>query len=55
MIVDKNRIFDGWRTLEGGVDGGRQPNTIDPNQCASAINMTFRGGSATTRPIQETD
>jgi hypothetical protein len=50
MIVDKNRIYDGWRTLEGGVDGGRQPNTIDPTQCASAINMTFRGGSGTTRP-----
>lgn len=50
MIVDKNRIFDGWRTLEGGVDAGRQPNLIDPNQVRSAINMTFRGGSITTRP-----
>jgi hypothetical protein len=50
MIVDKNRIFDGWRTLEGGVDAGRQPNLLDPNQVQSAINMTFRGGSITTRP-----
>lgn len=50
MIVDKNRIFDGWRTLEGGVDAGRQPNLLDQNQVQSAINMTFRGGSATTRP-----
>jgi hypothetical protein len=50
MIVDKNRIFDGWRTLEGGVDAGRKPNLIDQNQVESAINMSFRGGSITTRP-----
>ena len=50
MIRDQNRIFDGWRTLEGGVDAGRQPNLIDQNQVQSAINMTFRGGSITTRP-----
>jgi hypothetical protein len=50
MIVDKNRIFDGWLSLQGGVDAGRQPNLIDPSQLHSAINMTFRGGSATTRP-----
>jgi hypothetical protein len=50
MIRDKNRIYDGWRTLEGGVDKGRQSNVLDPNQCESAINLTFRGGSATTRP-----
>jgi hypothetical protein len=50
MITDKNRIFDGWLTLEGGVDAGRQPDTIEVNQVQSARNMTFRGGSATTRP-----
>ena len=50
MIQDKNRIFDGWLTLEGGVDAGRAPEALDPNQCQSAINMTFRGGNATTRP-----
>lgn len=50
MIEDKNRLFDGWLTLEGGVDAGRLPDTIEVNQCQSAINMTFRGGSITTRP-----
>ena len=50
MIVDKNRIFDGWLSLEGGVDAGRAPDTLAPNQAESAINMSFRGGSATTRP-----
>lgn len=50
MIQDKNRVFDGWLTLEGGVDAGRMPDTIDVNQVQSARNMSFRGGSATTRP-----
>lgn len=50
MITDKNRVFDGWLTLEGGVDAGREPDTIEVNQARSALNMTFRGGSATTRP-----
>ena len=50
MITDKNRLFDGWLTLEGGVDAGRLPDTLEVNQCHSAINMTFRGGSITTRP-----
>jgi hypothetical protein len=50
MIVDKNRIYDGWLSLEGGVDAGRTPNLIDANQVQSAINITFRSGSATTRP-----
>lgn len=50
MIEDKNRLYDGWLSLEGGVDAGRAPNTINVNQVESAINMTFRGGNATTRP-----
>ena len=50
MINDQNRVYDGWLSLEGGVDAGRAPNMIDANQCVSAINMTFRGGSAKTRP-----
>jgi hypothetical protein len=49
-IKDKNRIYDGWVSLEGGVDAGRNPNTLSPNQLESARNMTFRGGSAVTRP-----
>jgi len=42
MIHDKNRIFDGFVTLESGVDSGRAPNLIDTNQVASAENMVFR-------------
>src|SRR5262245_16407771 len=50
MIADKNRIYDGWVSLEGGVDGGRIPSMIDLNQSVAATNMTFRGGDAGTRP-----
>lgn len=50
MIADRNRIFDGWLSLEGGVDAGRVATLIDVNQAESAENMTFRGGRATTRP-----
>ncbi len=48
-IQDKNRVYDGWLSLEGGVDAGRAPDTIEINQGHSAINITFRGGP-TTRP-----
>jgi hypothetical protein len=50
MIADKNRIYDGWVSLEGGVDAGRAPTLIDPNQVVSAENMTFRGGRPRPRP-----
>lgn len=50
MIADKNRVFDGWLTMEGGVDAGRLPDTLDITQSQSARNLTFRGGSARTRP-----
>jgi hypothetical protein len=50
MIADQNRIYDGSSTLEGGVDAGRTPSEIGPNQCVSAENMVFRGGNAATRP-----
>jgi hypothetical protein len=50
MISDRNRIYDGWTSLEGGVDAGREPTLLAENQVASAENMTFRGGRAMTRP-----
>jgi hypothetical protein len=50
MITDKNRVFDGWLSLEGGVDAGRLPDTLEINQSHEARNVTFRGGSMTTRP-----
>jgi len=49
-IHDANRVYDGWVSLEGGVDGGRTPTLLDPNQCASAENMVFRGGHPKPRP-----
>jgi hypothetical protein len=50
MIADRNRIYDGWVQLEAGVDAGRGPTLIDPNQFVSAENMVFRGGFPTVRP-----
>lgn len=50
MIVDKNRIFDGFDSMEGGVDAGRRPNVIGVNQVQSAENCIFRGGVPATRP-----
>tara|TARA_R110002020_G_scaffold265840_4_gene480656 strand:- start:136 stop:1938 length:1803 start_codon:yes stop_codon:yes gene_type:complete len=32
------------------MDSGRSPSNIDPNQCAYAENISFRGGFAQTRP-----
>lgn len=50
MIEDRNRIYDGWTSLENGVDSGRPPNTLDPTQVAGAENITFRGGNPKPRP-----
>ena len=50
MIVDKNRIYDGWLSLEGGVDAGRKALMLEPNKCVSAENLTFRGGDPESRP-----
>lgn len=50
MIPDRNRIYDGWVSLEAGVDAGRTATVLDPNQCESAENMTFRGGTIGSRP-----
>lgn len=37
-------------TLEGGMDSGRAPKLVKPNQCAYAQNVTVRGGLAHNRP-----
>jgi hypothetical protein len=50
MIEDKNRVYDGWISLEAGVDAGRSANLLDPNQCVSSENLVYRGGHPTTRP-----
>jgi len=50
MIQDRLRIYDGWTQLEGGVDAGRAPTLIEPNQVESCENLTFRGGRPSPRP-----
>lgn len=49
-IYDKTRIFAGFDNLAGGMDAGRNPSLIEANQCASADNLVFRGGTPKTRP-----
>lgn len=49
-VRDPFRLSDGWTTLEGGVNSGNNPSILQSNQCAYAINVTFRGGFAATRP-----
>lgn len=50
MITDRNRIYDGFTSLEAGVDAGRRADLLDPTQAFSAENLVFRGGHPTTRP-----
>ena len=42
--------MDGITALDGGMDSGRSPNLIAPNQVQYAGNVAFRGGFAKTRP-----
>lgn len=48
--MDPNRIYDGFTTLEGGMNGGVDASLIAPNQVAMSVNFTYRGGFAKTRP-----
>ena len=49
-VLDRQRISDGFLTLERGVDAGRSPALLARNQAAFAGNVTMRGGYAQTRP-----
>ena len=49
-IVDRGRLVDGITALDGGMDSGRSPSMIAPNQVQYAGNVAFRGGFAKTRP-----
>jgi hypothetical protein len=40
---------DGQRTLESGMNSGRDPTLLTPNECAYADNVTFRGGYPSNR------
>lgn len=50
MILDKNRVYDGWDSLAAGMDAGRRPSLIEDNQCAIARDVVFRGGVPKSRP-----
>lgn len=50
MILDQNRIFDGFSSLAAGQDSGRNPSLIEKNQFARGENIVSRGGDAGTRP-----
>lgn len=41
---------DGFTNLLRGMDSGRVPTLLDPNQCAMALNVTMRSGYAQSRP-----
>jgi hypothetical protein len=45
MYKDQTELRkDGHRTLESGMNSGRDPTLLTPNECAFASNVTFRGG-----------
>lgn len=50
MLVDDKRVYDGYASLAGGQDAGRNPSLIEESQCAASDNLVFRGGVPTTRP-----
>lgn len=52
-VNDPNRVFAGFVSMEGGMDGGRSASLIQDNQCAMAGNVTFRGAFPKTRPPYE--
>lgn len=49
-ITDTNRIYDGFSTLIDGVDNGRSASILTPGYVYDAVNATFRGGEAESRP-----
>ena len=50
MINDRDRISDGFTTLQGGMDSGKSPALLLPTECSYAENVSFRGGFPKTRP-----
>jgi hypothetical protein len=50
MYKDKTQLRkDGHRTLESGMNSGRNPLLLTPQECAFASNVSFRGGFPTHR------
>ena len=50
MEYERNLIWDGFITLERGIDSGRVPASLNRNQASFAVNTTFRGGYPASRP-----
>jgi hypothetical protein len=49
-IADSTLLLEGQRDFSGGMDSSRAPNLISDNAVSRAVNVTFRGGTPTTRP-----
>jgi len=49
-IADSTLLLEGQQDFSGGMDSSRVPNLIAPNAVSRAVNVTFRGGTPTTRP-----
>jgi hypothetical protein len=49
-MPEENRIYDGFGDLSGGMNGGEDASLIAANQCALAVNMSFRDSFAAVRP-----
>lgn len=45
-----NEQYDGFTTLPLGMNAQKDPFLLTAQQCARAVNVTFRGGLAKTRP-----
>jgi hypothetical protein len=49
-IADSTLLLEGQRDFSGGMDSSKSPNLIGANAVSRAVNVTFRGGTPTTRP-----
>jgi hypothetical protein len=47
---ERGQVYDGFVTLERGMDSGRTAASLPTNQVSFAVNTTFRGGYPKTRP-----
>jgi len=50
MAIDQGRVFDGFTSLEGGMDGGSATNLLPRNKVSFAMNATMRTGYLNNRP-----
>ena len=48
--TDVKRVFDGFTSLEAGMDSNSSPSLLPPNQAAFLGNMSLRGNFPRTRP-----